>query len=96
MAQFQLPAPGNIRKAQWGWLPHVKRPDVDKLARALLDPLTGIVWVDDSQVSFLTVNKVYAWEKRPGVTVVVDQLSNDWCIQHAALHRAVSNVITSL
>jgi Holliday junction resolvase RusA-like endonuclease len=35
------------------------RPDVDKLARALLDALTGIAYEDDGQVVSLTVRKVY-------------------------------------
>lgn len=30
--------------------PAVKRPDVDKLARAVFDALTGYAWRDDSQV----------------------------------------------
>jgi Holliday junction resolvase RusA-like endonuclease len=29
---------------------HVQKPDVDKLDRAILDALTGIVWADDCQV----------------------------------------------
>ena len=35
------------------------RPDVDKLARALLDALTGIAYEDDGQVVSLTVRKLY-------------------------------------
>jgi Holliday junction resolvase RusA-like endonuclease len=35
------------------------RPDVDKLARALLDALTGVAYEDDGQVVALTVRKVY-------------------------------------
>lgn len=36
------------------------RPDCDKLARALLDALTGIAYEDDGQVVALTVRKTYA------------------------------------
>jgi Holliday junction resolvase RusA-like endonuclease len=35
------------------------RPDVDKLARALLDALTGVAYEDDGQVVALTVRKTY-------------------------------------
>lgn len=35
------------------------KPDVDKLARALLDALTGLAYVDDEQVTRLVVMKVY-------------------------------------
>ena len=36
------------------------KPDVDKLARAVLDALTGVFFEDDSQVVHLTVLKEYA------------------------------------
>ena len=36
---------------------HAGRPDVDKLARALLDAITGVLVVDDSQVVALDVHK---------------------------------------
>jgi crossover junction endodeoxyribonuclease RusA len=35
------------------------KPDVDKLARALLDACTGVVFVDDSRVVSLSVGKLY-------------------------------------
>lgn len=35
-------------------------PDADKLLRAVLDALTGIVYVDDRQVTFPTAEKHYA------------------------------------
>lgn len=37
--------------------PHTRRPDVDKLARAVLDALTDIVFDDDSQVVRLDIRK---------------------------------------
>jgi Holliday junction resolvase RusA-like endonuclease len=39
---------------------HVKKPDVDKLSRCLLDSLKGVVWTDDSQVIVLSARKYYA------------------------------------
>jgi len=35
------------------------RPDCDKLARALLDALTGIAYADDGQVVLLAISKIY-------------------------------------
>lgn len=35
------------------------RPDGDKLARAVLDALTGVVYADDAQVVSLSVDKMY-------------------------------------
>ncbi|GIV03997.1 MAG: hypothetical protein KatS3mg015_2827 [Fimbriimonadales bacterium] len=43
------------------------RPDIDKLVRAILDAMTGIVFVDDSQVIRLTATKVY--DTTPGVDI---------------------------
>lgn len=37
----------------------ITRPDLDKLARALLDAMTGTVFADDSQVSQLWVSKFF-------------------------------------
>lgn len=36
------------------------KPDVDKLARAVLDALTAVVWLDDAQVTDLAAHKFYA------------------------------------
>ena len=44
-------------------------PDLDKLIRAILDALTGIVWRDDGQVVDIIARKVYA--SNPGVDIVV-------------------------
>lgn len=43
------------------WSPsHVSKPDLDKLARAILDALTGILYRDDSQVVRIVASKRYA------------------------------------
>jgi crossover junction endodeoxyribonuclease RusA len=48
------------------------KPDADKLARAALDALTGVVFGDDAQVSTLSVVKRYAGlVEGPGVHVTV-------------------------
>jgi Holliday junction resolvase RusA-like endonuclease len=44
-------------------------PDLDKLIRAILDALTGVVWRDDGQVVDIVASKVYA--DTPGVDVVI-------------------------
>lgn len=45
------------------------RGDVDKLARAVLDACTGIVWDDDSQVTDLSATKDYGPEAYTVITV---------------------------
>jgi Holliday junction resolvase RusA-like endonuclease len=49
------------------------RPDIDKLARAVLDGLTeGGAWLDDGQVVTLHASKVYATEDYPpGCTIEI-------------------------
>lgn len=97
MCEFQLPYPkSSIRKWQFGWWPHTKKPDIDKLLRALLDAMTGIVWADDSQVAFVVVNKVYAWNDRPGVHVVIDFMSDEALHNLGHANRTVTNVLESL
>jgi crossover junction endodeoxyribonuclease RusA len=38
---------------------HTSKPDIDKLLRALLDSMTGIVFEDDSQVWIKSASKCY-------------------------------------
>ena len=49
---------GTLRKSAPMW--PVTRPDVDKLARAVLDALSGTWFHDDSQIVVLTAFKTYA------------------------------------
>lgn len=46
---------------------HTNTPDADKLLRALLDSMSGVVFEDDSQVSEIAVEKVYS---KGAVTIV--------------------------
>lgn len=56
--RFNLPRPKSLSARVSR--PHTKRPDVDKLARAVLDALTGVLFKDDSQVYCLMATKMYA------------------------------------
>lgn len=47
---------------------HTKKPDFDKLARAVNDALTGTLFADDSQSSIITGFKFYG---QPGVNIQV-------------------------
>ncbi len=51
----------------------VKPPDLDKLVRAILDSLTGVVWDDDAQVTELHATKEYGAE--PRCEVYVEEVS---------------------
>lgn len=37
--------------------PHIKRPDADNVAKAILDALNGHAYNDDSAIALLTVRK---------------------------------------
>lgn len=62
--RFALPRPKSLSRRA-SCRPHTKRPDVDKLARAALDALTGVIYKDDSQVYALHAAKYYAREDQP-------------------------------
>ena len=70
---FALPRPPSIPRKRWA--PIVK-PDVDKLARAVLDALTGVVFTDDARVVSLVAEKHYA-EGPTGAHIAVEPLQPD-------------------
>jgi Holliday junction resolvase RusA-like endonuclease len=55
---------------------HVGKPDVDNLAKLILDQITrsGCVWRDDSQVVSLTVHKFWAVANEQGCSVSISTL----------------------
>lgn len=69
-ATFVLPRPPSAPRSRWA--PH-KKPDGDKLLRALFDAVTaGGAWVDDAQVVTCAWSKVYPVPPAvPGVTFTV-------------------------
>jgi crossover junction endodeoxyribonuclease RusA len=67
---FVLPRPKSTPKRFTP--PAVKRPDCDKLTRAVFDSLSGIVYLDDSQVIDLHATKRLAEiGETPGVDITV-------------------------
>lgn len=46
------------------------KPDLDNLAKTVLDALNGIAFVDDSQVVDLRLSKVYADKEGTNIKVV--------------------------
>lgn len=72
---FYVTRPTSLPK--WRWLPWTGR-DWDKLARAVCDALTAVVWRDDSRIVDGTVRKRFASmggvDDAPGVRIIVDSL----------------------
>jgi Holliday junction resolvase RusA-like endonuclease len=73
-AIFYLPRPRTVKqeKRQYPIVP----PDVDKLARGLLDGIgqSQMIWGDDSQVIELSVKKLYDDERPAGASVTISAL----------------------
>lgn len=63
---FGLQRPASAPKRRRTWPTGARSGDVDKLSRAILDALTGVLIADDGQVVGLSVTKTYG---RPGVRV---------------------------
>lgn len=51
-----------------------KKPDIDNIAKIVLDALNGVGWQDDKQVVQLTTTKYYAHNDRAGVEIII----SDW------------------
>lgn len=82
---FYLPCPKSAPKRRPVW--PAKKPDVDKLARAIADALKGVVWVDDAQITTLVARKCYAGRQDdqsarglPRVEVAVAYDRDDWSL----------------
>lgn len=71
---FRMPIPKSYSKKLTkdcldGLERHLKKPDLDNMAKLVLDSLNGIVYKDDSQIVNLHLRKVYA--ETPAIEVIV-------------------------
>lgn len=68
---FRFPKPkSSPKKRLW---PDTK-PDIDKLARSVLDAITGLIITNDSRVVDLIARKCFAGDNPPGATIHVKEL----------------------
>lgn len=79
MAHFKTPkrskkAVGDMLN---GHILPTKKPDVDNIAKIILDGLNGIAWDDDTQVVDLSVSKYYSEE--PRVAVMIEEINAKRC-----------------
>lgn len=65
---FFLERPASIPKKRTHL---VVKPDIDKLVRANLDALTGVIYADDAQVVELSVRKHYGTPERAEISATV-------------------------
>jgi crossover junction endodeoxyribonuclease RusA len=66
---FRLLRPASAPKTTRTWPIKARSGDVDKLARAVLDAITGVLIADDSQVIGLVVSK--DWGNPPGCAIAL-------------------------
>jgi len=67
---FYLARPASLpKRAVWP----VKKPDFDKLCRGAIDAMTGIVYVDDSQVVQCIIAKWYGSPERTKISITIPQ-----------------------
>ena len=66
---FARPASHLTTKGLRKGAPLLPRYDVDNCAKAALDALNGVAWVDDAQVAKLVVEKSYGLEARTTVRI---------------------------
>jgi Holliday junction resolvase RusA-like endonuclease len=70
-----LPVPRSMSKrnaafALAGAIRPVTRPDCDNYSKSILDALTGLAWVDDSQIVQLNIGKFYSEKPRVEIEVM--------------------------
>jgi len=71
---FWLRPPKNETRAERLRKYHAKKPDASKLLRAIEDPMSGVVYVDDARIVLVRAEKLYARDRAPGAHVVVTTL----------------------
>jgi crossover junction endodeoxyribonuclease RusA len=70
--EFVMPRPTGTPKRRTP--PAVKKPDLDKLTRAVFDALSKIVWVDDSVITSARASKRLAGlDEQPGAWITAGQ-----------------------
>lgn len=54
---------------------HATKPDADNLIKGVKDSLEGVLWVNDSRISELSVKKLYALDgSKPRIEIVLETL----------------------
>jgi len=72
VARFLLKRPKSLPKKV---IHDIKRPDLDKLIRAVLDGITGILIEDDSQIVHIIATKQYAQpNEQHGVLIELEEI----------------------
>ena len=73
---FRMPIPKSTSKKNRagmvnGDIRHTKKPDLDNMAKTVLDALNGLAYIDDSQIYSLTLFKTYS--EQPGTHLIIEE-----------------------
>lgn len=74
---FYMPIPKGTSKRLFnimkeGDFPHIKKPDLDNLVKAILDALNGVAFSDDSKITILRSSKMYS--DSPGIWLEIKEV----------------------
>lgn len=75
---FYMPIPKTVTKKGKclmleNVIKHVKKPDTDNMAKALLDSINKVAYKDDSQITQLISKKRYASDENVGIHMVITE-----------------------
>lgn len=73
-ACFRIPIAKEKKYIQGETIFPIKKPDIDNIAKIVLDALNGVAYYDDAQVIQLAIHKEYGIE--PGVLVELEDLKD--------------------
>ena len=76
LAKFPIPeswSKKNKEKALKGEIMPNKKPDLDNIAKIILDGLNGVAYTDDKQVTSMEIEKVYSDEPCVVVCIAEDE-----------------------
>lgn len=69
-----FPRLSNTPKKRPGRLRKTTKPDLDNVAKAVMDALNGLTWADDAAISELTVTKWHAAaDEQPNVEILIEE-----------------------
>ena len=77
-AYFEIPKSASKKKREQMLKGNIRptiKPDLDNIAKSVLDALNGLAYLDDKQIVFLEVEKFY--DENPRVELMVEEISYD-------------------
>ena len=74
---FFMPIPSSLsnkKKQKMLYMPHIKKPDIDNLIKAVMDAINYTnLWEDDSHIWNIMSHKVYSDEPRCVITIISEE-----------------------